>query len=443
MQPKPASDSTDLHLFQSKLSSILDLQHPLFRLGNAIDWSEIDKVVDPLYDNHTGRPGCSSRLMVGLHFLKYAFDESDESVVERWVENPYWQFFCGCVYMQHEPPIDPSSLSYWRGRVGDDLFERLLGLTINGARVYGLVKDNDLKQMNVDTTVQEKAIAFPTDSRLYDKARCTLVREAQRRGIDLRQSYVRVGKRALVQQGRYAHAKQFKRARKQTRKLKTYLGRVVRDIERKADLAQDDHLQELLNRAHRLLAQERTSKNKLYSFHAPEVVCISKGKAHKRYEFGCKVGIVTSSNGNWALGALALDGNPYDGHTLKATVDQAQRVSGVAPKILSVDKGYRGHDYQGDAEVLLAGKKAKTRRLRRLLKRRNAIEPCIGHMKHDNRMHRNHLQGVHGNKINALAAAIGFNFRKLLKGVLSRCLGWRYTYDPGGISPINHSPMAV
>lgn len=152
---------------------------------------------------------------------------------------------------------------------------------------------------------------------------------------------------------------------------------------------------------------------------------------------------MTSSKGNWALGSLALDGNPYDGHTLAATVDQAQRVSGVQPKTLSVDKGYRGHDYQGDAEVLLAGKKAKTRRLKRLMKRRNAIEPCIGHMKHDNRMHRNLLQGRRGDKINALAAAIGFNFRKLLKGILLRCLWWRYIYTAGGVSRLHDTPMAA
>lgn len=420
MQPKSSPPSTDLHLFQSQLSAILHPKHPLIRLGEAIDWAQIDEAVEPLYTSDFGRPGCSTRVMVGLHFLKYAFDESDESVVERWVENPYWQSFCGEQYMQHKLPIDPSSMTRWRNRVGDDLFEKLLSLTINAAKAYGLVKANDLNQVNVDTTVQEKAIAFPTDARLYHKARRTLVREAKWRGIQLRQSCLRVGKRALFKQGRYAHAKQFKRARKQTKKLKTYLGRVVRDIERKAGNQMDERLQTLLARGHRLLEQERKSKHKLYSFHAPEVVCISKGKAHKRYEFGCKVGIATSSRGNWALSALVLEGNPYDGHTLQATVGQVRRVTGLEPKVLSVDKGYRGHDYQGAAEVHIAGKKAKTRRLKRLLKRRNAIEPCIGHMKHDDRMDRNHLKGAQGDKINALSAAIGFNFRKLLKGILLR-----------------------
>lgn len=185
------------------------------------------------------------------------------------------------------------------------------------------------------------------------------------------------------------------------------------------------------------------AKNKLYSFHELDVVCISKGKAHKRYEFGCKVGIATSSKGNWAIGALALEGNPYDGHTLAATVNQAQRVSGVIPKALIVDKGYRGHDYQGDAEVHLAGKKAKTRRLRRLLKRRNAIEPCIGHMKYDNRMRRNQLQGVQGDKVNALAAAIGFNFRKFLKEILLRYYWWQYAHDPRALYRLKHKPMTI
>ena len=420
MQPKSSPPSTGLHLFQSQLSAILNPKHPLIRLGEVIDWAQIDEAVEPLYTSNFGRPGCSTRVMVGLHFLKYAFDESDESVVERWVDNPYWQSFCGEQYMQHKLPIDPSSMTRWRNRVGDDLFEQLLSLTINAAKAYGLVKANDLNQVNVDTTVQEKAIAFPTDARLYHKAQRTLVREAKRRGIQLRQSCLRVGKRALFKQGRYAHAKQFKRARKQTKKLKTSLGRVVRDIERKAGNQMDERLQTLLARGHRLLEQERKSKHKLYSFHAPEVVCISKGKAHKRYEFGCKAGIATSSRGNWALIALVLEGSPYDGHTLQATVDQVRRVTGLESNLLSVDKGCRGHDYQGAAEVHIAGKKAKTRRLKRLLKRRIAIEPCIGHIKNDDRMDRNHLKGAQGDKINALSAAIGFNLRKLLKGILLR-----------------------
>lgn len=424
MKPQPATDSDDLQLFQAQLSAILNPQHPLMKLAQDIDWAQIERSVEPLYADNFGRPGCDTRLMIALHFLKYAFDESDESVVQRWVENPYWQSFCGYPFMQHQPPIDPSSMTHWRDRVGDELFEKLLVLTLNAAKAYGLVKEGDLKEVNVDTTVQEKAVAFPTDARLYDKARCTLVREAKKRGLKLRQSYVRVGKRALRRQGRYAHARQFKRAGKQTRKLKTYLGRVVRDIERKSNGKIDETLQTLLSRAHRLLAQEQKSKNKLYSFHAPEVVCISKGKAHQRYEFGCKVSIATSSKGNWALSALALEGNPYDGHSLQSTVDQVERVTGVVPKDLSVDKGYRGHDYQGDAQVHIAGKKATTRRLRRLLKRRNAIEPCIGHMKHDDRMARNYLKGSQGDKINALGAAIGFNFRKLLKGILLRRFGW-------------------
>jgi IS5 family transposase len=239
--------------------------------------------------------------MVGLHYLKYTFDESDETVVERWIENPYWQYFCGYGYLQHELPCDPTSLSRWRKRVGNKL-DILLEETILIAQENKALKRTAIRHVNVDTTVQEKAIAFPTDARLYQKMRVNLVREAQKQGIRLRQSYRFVGKKAFIMQGRYASARQMKRAAKQTRKLKTYLGRVSRDIERKNPI-NNEIMQDLLILAKRLLKQQRHDKNKLYSIHEPEVKCIAKGKIHKPYEFGQKASFVTTSTGNWVIGA--------------------------------------------------------------------------------------------------------------------------------------------
>ncbi len=305
MKPKQPDNHPDL--FRSQLSQILNLKHPLCRLAEQINWERIEQQIDTVYSDGPGYPPLPTRLLVGLHYLKYTFDESDEGVVERWVENPYWQYFCGFEYLQHELPLHPTSLVKWRQRVGDKL-EALLEETIKVAFDVGALRRTAIKHVNVDTTVQEKAIAFPTDARLYQKMRVTLVREAEHRDIKLRQSFRRVGKKAFIMQGRYASARQMKRATRQTRLLKTYLGRVTRDIDRKAD-AGDEALQVLLDRSYRLLSQQRNDKDKLYSVHEPEVRCIAKGKAHKRYEFGAKASFVTSSKGNWLLSAQSLQGN--------------------------------------------------------------------------------------------------------------------------------------
>ena len=354
------------------------MNHPLVILSQKIDWRKIEKELEGCYCPDNGRPGCSIRLLVGLHYLKHAFDESDESVVEKWVENPYWQYFCGFYYFQHECPLHPTTLVKWRQRVGSEKLKVLLQATIDTARRCGEIKRRDMETVAVDTTVQEKAIAFPTDARLYYKALNRLVKLAKRRGIKLRQSYKRKSRHFLIKQSRYAHAKQYASARKCTRKLKTYLGRVVRDIYRKA-LEIDEELRVYLARSDRLLKQERKSKNKLYSIDAPEVECISKGKARKRYEFGCKVSVGISASRNYVLSVQALHGNPYDGHTLSSAISDIIDNTGVSVKRVVADKGYRGHDYRGDAEIHVVKKLGKKLRegLRRLFRRRNAIEPVI------------------------------------------------------------------
>ena len=426
MRPKKPNNAPQL--FQSRLDQILNMKHPLIVLSTQIEWSAFEEQFGSYYSDAVGRSGVPTRLMVGLHYLKHAFDLSDESVVMGFVENPYWQYFCGYEYFQHNFPIDSSSLTRWRKRVGDEGVESLLEQLLQTAKRSGHLKCSDVGHVNVDTTVQEKAIAFPTDARLYHKMRAALVRAAEAQGIRLRQSYRRLSKQALAKQGRYVHARQLKRARRETRKLKTYLGRVYRDIERKIS-EPDDELKRLLALAHRLLLQQRKDKNKLYSVHAPEVECISKGKAHKRYEFGCKVSMVTSAKSNWILGINAMHGNPYDGHTLKDALAQAQRLVGWQPKQATADLAYRGHNYQGTTEIQIVNyrtMKSRTRTVRKWLKRRAAIEPVFGHLKSDNRMQRNRLKGREGDKINALLSACGFNFRKLLRAFFCLKLKLRF-----------------
>lgn len=403
------------NLFRVELARIIDRGHGLVKLAEAVDWHRLDEMFGSTYCPDNGRPGVSTRLMVALHYLKYTHNLSDEEVVACWVENPYWQYFSGMKWFEHEVPIDPSSMTRWRKRIGEAGAEGLLRETLEAGLKIKAVKPHQLKRVNVDTTVQEKEIRFPTDARLYDRARQRLVEAAKDRGISLRQNYNRKSKHALYMQSRYAHAQQMQRARQCTRKLKTYLGRVIRDIERNYQKP-DEPLRNLLEIGRKIFHQQRTDKNKTYSVHAPEVECISKGKAHKRYEFGCKVSVAATSRGGWFVGAQAVHGNPYDGHTLSDALSQVERM-GIRPEQAFVDMGYRGHNYAGPVEVHVdkrhRGRTAKS--LWRWMKRRAAIEPGIGHLKREHRMDRNRLKGKEGDCINAILSAAGMNFSKLLR----------------------------
>jgi len=229
-----------------------------------------------------------------------------------------------------------------------------------------------------------------------------------------------------VRQGRYSHARQMKRSQRETRKLKTYLGRVTRDLERKSP-EPDESLAKQLALAKRLLKQQRHDQRKLYSIHAPEVECISKGKAHKRYEFGCKVAMVSTSRDNWIVGMQAVHGNPYDGHTLEASLQQTKRISGWQPGSAYCDRGYRGHPGTIDGTVIhITGRKNKSlsRSAWRWFKRRAAIEPLFSHLKAENRLDRNHLKGKEGDRINAILSGCGYNMRKLLRAFFLLILKW-------------------
>ena len=254
---------------------------------------------------------------------------------------------------------------------------------------------------------------FKADARLYDKARRALVRVASQHQVKLRQTYVRVGKKALLKQSRYAVARQGRRAQKQTRTLRTYLGRVIRDLERKLQPLPAT-VQPLLERAKQIHRQKKNDKGKCYSVHAPEVECIAKGKVHKAYEFGCKVVVVATSYSNWIVGIAAQHGNPYDGATLDPALSQVQRLTGVSPLQATVDRGFRGKEHHPtNVEVLVGDQRKHTGRLKQLFKRRSAIEPVIGHTKSDHSLGRNYLKGQVGDCINALLAGCGFNLRKL------------------------------
>ena len=423
--PPKTQNRDAFELFQSHFDQLLNPTHELVQMGQKIDWGRFEAAFAGGYSPDLGAPAKATRLMVGLQYLKYTFDESDESVVERWVENPYWQSFCGYTHLQHQCPIHPTSMTRWRKRVGADRLAELLEETIALAKREGQVSQRDLERVNVDTTVQEKNITYPTDSKLMYRAIQKLVGAARSRKIKLRQSYLRVGKIAAVKVSRYAHARQFKRMQRSLRKLRTYVGRLIRDIRRKTSHP-DEALATLLARADRVRQQQPQDTHKLYSLHEPEVQCISKGKAHKRYEFGQKVAVASTNRGNWMVAARMLPDNPYDGHTLAATLSAVERVTGVAVTDAYVDKGYRGHGYAGMTKVHVAGAAYanRSRSERRRRRRRSAIEPKIGHLKSDHRMDRCFLAGLAGDAMNAVLAAAGSNLRKLLRRLAAALIPW-------------------
>jgi transposase, IS5 family len=420
MRPKKHKTTGSNDLFRARLDQIINLKHELVLLAGKIDWDWIDGEIAPLYSEN-GRPGIETRFMIGLLLLKHIYGLSDEGVCERWVHDPYFQFFTGEEFFQHAFPHERSDLSHWRKRLGDRL-ELLLAESLRVAHEAGALRSQDLKRVTVDTTVQPKAITFPTDAKLLHAAIKGLNRLARRHGVRLRQSYLRIAKAAAMMAGRYAHAKQFRRHQRQLRILRSRLGRIIRDIRRKIE----DHpaLEQAfalpLSRATQIRSQQQRQRGwKLYSFHAPEVECIGKGKASAPYEFGVKASIVTNNRrapgGLFVLHARALPDNPYDGHTLRDVLDRTETLTGCPIERAYVDKGYRGHDAQNPRRVFISGQKRGVFGvIKRELRRRSAIEPIIGHLKTEGHLGRCYLKGRAGDAANVVLSAVGHNFRRIL-----------------------------
>lgn len=420
MKPKQPVHQRQRELFRVELSQLVDTGHALVKLAGRINWALFEEQLGATYHAQTGAPGIDTRLMVALHYLKYQHNLSDEAVVARWTENPYWQHFSGRQFFEHEMPIDPSSMTRWRKRLGEAGAETMLKATIEAGVAMKAITGSHVRHVNVDTTVQTKAVRHPTDSRLYDRARERLVSQARKAGLRIKQSYERVGKQLLMKASRYVHARQMKRAKACTRKLRTNLGRVIREIERQGTVPGLTRILEISKRIH---AQKIDTKNKVYSVHEPETTCIAKGKAGKKYEFGQKVSVAVTSKGGWLLGALCITGNPYDGHTLNKQMEQVERLCIKKPgtQTVHVDMGYRGHDYQGERTVIVDKRRRgeTARRIWRWMKRRAAVEPTIGHLKSEHRLERNQLRGTAGDAINALLSAAAMNFGKLLSFFLA------------------------
>lgn len=412
---KESETNSEPKLFEVdlKLENVLNKKHPLFVLANEINWERFERKFAPLYSDN-GRPACPIRLMVGLHYIKYTKDLSDEEVVWGWIENAYWQFFTGEEYFQKEFPIDPSSMTNFRNRLEDGGVMEMLKETIATGLNLKCIRPESLEKVAVDTTVQEKNIAFPTDIGLYSKMIRKLVKQGKKEGMAFRQTYQRDCKRSLKKHSGYYHARQMKRAKKEREKIRTRLGRVVREVWRKLDMPSEE-MSELLALAQRLHDQQREDSDKLYSLHEQHVECIAKGKAHKRYEFGCKVSVASTLKEGFLLCCNAIHGNPYDGHTLRSTLETVEANTGVMPALTVTDKGYRKHGCSDLSEVIIRGvNKVRGRYKKKLVRRQSLIEAMIGHLKSDSRMDRNRLRGRIGDKMNAILCAAGQNLKKLM-----------------------------
>lgn len=444
--------------FRSRIDHMIDLRNPLAVLASRMPWQEIEAQAARVFSrkgragvkmpeldlfgeqaqrapvtSRAGRPRVPVRIMIALLYLKHAFNESDEGVVARWGETPTWQFFSGRAYFEHRPPCDASTLIKFRKLLGEEGVEELLAQTINVAVALKLIESRELSRVIVDSTVQHKAIAHPTDSRLLETARVKLVEAAKDAGIDLKQTFAKEGKALSHKAGRYAHARQFKRMRRSIKRQRTIVGRLQREIDRKASAiaaAVRQALDKTLHKAARIVAQSGQRKApkgqpKLYAWHAPEVDCISKGKARTPYEFGVKVGIASTLKGNLIVGARAFHGNPYDGHTLNEQLEQItilMQDSAAKPATAFVDLGYRGVDAGNpDVRIVHRGKaKRISEQEKKQLKRRQAIEPMIGHLKADHRMGRCHLKGEIGDRLHAVLCAAGYNIRWLLRMIAKK-----------------------
>ena len=456
--------------FRARLDSMIDMRHPLVVLATRMPWAEIEVALLPTLahkdragrlvedadlfgatsqlagagQSNAGRPRLPMRVMVALLYLKHAFNLSDEELCERWSENVVWQFFSGMAYYEPRLPCDATQIGRFRRVLGEAGVEQLLKSTIEASVSMGVVKKSEFEMIIVDTTVQEKAIAHPTDSRLLEIARHKIASAAKRAGMAVKQTFAKEGKELRRKAGGYAHAKQFKRLRRTVKRQRTILGALMRDVQRglhrilqagSSGLAPGTQPTALaltalnlwLERAERIRTQQRHSKNKLYALHAPEVECIGKGKARKPYEFGVKVSLAVTHKLGLMVGARSFPGNPYDGHTLAEQLEQTNTLLqdiGVQPTTVVVDLGFRGVDEAcAPAQLIHRGKfKSLDAQQRRWLKRRQAIEPAIGHTKSDNRMDRCWLGGSSGDALHAVLCAAGFNIHWLLRAIAAKGL---------------------
>ena len=407
------------HLFLANLTDFINPKHQLCWLAEKIDWQFFETQFASLYSK-VGSPAKPIRLMVGLLILKQVYNLSDERVIEEWVSNPYFQYFCGNSVFQWQFPCDPSDLVHFRHRIGVEGVENILAVSI---LIHGKEVLNE--DISIDTTVQEKNITFPTETKLAIKVieQCWSIGEKE--GIEVRQSY-KFKLKELLKEANAKSAKKAVKSKKAKKRIKTIAGRLVRELKRKLSPESLEKHQEMLKICEKVLSQKKNDKDKIYAIDAPEVSCIAKGKADKKYEFGSKVSFATSQKSNVIMAAVSFRGNPNDNKTLEKTLEQEERMTGVRAKNAYVDRGYKKQKI-GATEIHppsngVGKTESEKATIRKKFRRRAGIEPIIGHTKADYGMERNYLKGEAGDAINALLAASAFNFKSWMRKALSQLI---------------------
>ena len=417
-------DQSQRDLFSPLLVDFIDTKHDLVLLADRIDWDYFEKEFSKFY-SHTGQPSMPIRFMVGCLLLKRLYNLGDETLAQGWVRDPYMQYFCGESKFQHKFPCDPSDFVHFRKRIGEKGVELIFSYSV---KLHGKQSD---KMVLSDTTVQENNTTYPTEAKLSKKIidRCNQI--AGKHSIDQRQSYVRVSKQLVRDSYNANHPKRRKKAVKAISKLKTIAGRQVRELERKLPDDVKEELAEQLEIFKQVLSQDRYTKDKIYSLHKPFTACIAKGKAHKKYEYGNKVGLMMNSQTKVITAIDAFDGNPHDSKTIEPLLDQGERLLGGLPKEVVYDRGGKGKKEIKGVKISTPGKPKKSdtayqkRKMREKFRKRVAIEPVIGHLKTNFRMAQNYLNGKKSPKINAMLAAAGWNLKKFMEKLTGEIL-WRY-----------------
>lgn len=406
----------------------LDLGHKLVLLSEEIDWQSIEEELSKYY-SHTGKPSMPIRFMVGCLYLKRLFNLGDETLAQAWVMNPYMQYFTGETYLQHKFLCDPSDFVHFRKRIGEKGIESIFALSV---KVHG---DNAFSKTSLsDTTVQENFTTFPTDAKLAKAIIDKCNKIAEQEGVDQRQNYKRISKALVRNCYNGKHSKRVQKARASQKKLKTISGRLIRELRRKLSPEQLAKHEEELKLFELVLAQKRGDKNKVYSLHKPFTACIAKGKAHKKYEFGNKIGLLINSDNLVIQSITAFKNNPHDSRTIAPLIRQMESNFGHKPEEIIYDRGGRGKKEIAGVHIKTPTKPKKSdtaykkQKTRKKFRRRAAIEPVIGHLKTDFRMQQNYLSGEGSPRINALLAAAGWNLKKkmdeLEKALLFVFLSW-------------------
>lgn len=406
-------------LFSPLLSDFIDMNHELVKLANHLDWKYFEKEFSHLY-SAVRKPSVPIRMMVGCLLLKQMHNLGDETLAKAWVRDPYMQYFCGEAHFQHRFPFDPSDFVYFRKRIGEEGFEKIFRQSV---LIHG--KDAQEKVQLSDTTVQSNNIAFPTDAKLYKKIIDKCNKIARENGIQQRQTYVRKSKQLLRDCYNPNHPKRKKKARASLGKLRTIAGRMVREIVREISSEVLQTIRTEIELFEKILEQKKDSNNKIYSLHKPFTKCISKGKAHKPYEFGHKVGITIGEKKLIITSVETFEENLHDSKTIEPLIEKMERNNLNKPKEIIYDRGGRGKSEIKGVRISIPSKPLKSdspyqkRQKRRKFRRREAIEPVIGHLKSDLRMAENYLLSKSSLKFNALLSATAWNLKKWMQNAIS------------------------